>query len=197
MIASGAVIRTAHLARVALAATCFALVATGFVPATAGPPSPSASERAPVWTWRTLTMLADGCRARSPNRSDGAHDVLRLTFQTSGAISTNGPFRVRSVSAALYRGLEDAEADQNALERVDPWSTVERRARLEIIETGPSPGLDLEIDASPEVAVACQSDFPYATRSPGAAWLIWHGMSAHDLAHECEVQCLEAAALAD
>lgn len=190
MIAFGAVTRIAHFSGLALLATCLGSQAV------ASPP-PAAASKSAVWTWRTLTLTAEGCRVRSPPRSDGAPDILRLTFETAGPISTDGPFRVRSVSAALYRGFEDAEAEQNALERVDPWSRAERRARLQLIETGPSPGLDLEIDASPEIAIACQSDFPYATKSPGAAWLIWHGMSASEPAHECQVQCLEAAALAD
>ncbi len=193
--------RTARLVRIALVASCFApAAAAGPPPASDRAPAsagPTASDRAPTWTWRTLTLLADGCRVRTPPRTDGAHDVLRLTFETTGGISKDGPFRVRSVGAALYRGFEDVEADQNALERVDPWSRNEHRARLQLIETGPSPGLDLEIDASPEVAIACQSDSPYATKSPGVAWLIWHGMSPSDPAHECQVQCLEAAALAD
>lgn len=169
-----------------------ALIAVSVAAAAQPAPAPAPAP----WLARAVTAYAYGCRVRSPDRTDGRPDVLRVSFETRGPVDGRGAFRVRAAGAALYANAFDADANQNALERVDAWNQSERRARLTLVETGPAPGLDLELAAGPELALACQSDTPYTTEAPGVAALIWHGMTAADPPHTCRIVCLEPAALA-
>ncbi|MCB9785453.1 MAG: hypothetical protein H6744_02055 [Deltaproteobacteria bacterium] len=180
-----------------IAALVVAASAALFWGAPAAQPASLAASGEDAWVWRSMTLWADGCRARIRPRTDGRSDVLRLDFQTRGPIRGDGPFRIRSLSASLYAGLEDAQAEQGAIEHFDPWNRTERRARLMVVERGPARGLDLELDTRPELFVACQSEDPFASQAPGIAAMRWHGMTPTEPAQECEIRCLDPGALGD